>query len=205
MWSGWPRGTTCWTLSGPLAAGFLLDSLVGFHSAYPGLPFSSLLNAAGQQAVHTLEQERVAGELLTFAFHTLAQYTTGHLTVQQALAIGNGRQVLDENSPGLPGADIPVPVYNDRGIVDEIVPTSVEDATYHNLCATGTVVQAAVHPGEHLLTDDEAQQNVLQFIAQRLAGAPPVDSCLTNPNTLEVAAGSPTLLSGHTHHPFAYT
>jgi predicted esterase len=93
-------------------------------------------------------------------------------------------EALDENSPGLPGARIAVPVYNDRGIVDEIVPTSVEDATYHDLCTTGTAVQAAVYPGEHLLTDDEAQHNVLQFIAQRLAGAPPVDSCLTNPNTL---------------------
>lgn len=171
-------------LNGQLGAAFLFDSIVGFHSAYPSLPFDSLLTAAGQTAINTLETQCVFTQLSDYAFQTIGQYSVGDLTVAQAIAQGNWTEDLNANSPGLPGAHIPVPVFNYRGDIDEIIPTTVEDATYANLCATGTVVQAATYPGEHLLTDYEAQSDVLSFIANLLAGKTPVNSCTTNATSL---------------------
>lgn len=88
------------------------------------------------------------------------------------------------NSPGQAGAHIAVPVFMYRAALDEVIPTSVEDAVYANLCATGTVIQSATFPGDHALTDFEAQSMGLAFIAARLAGTAPTDSCTTNPKTL---------------------
>ncbi|MDA8268675.1 MAG: triacylglycerol lipase [Actinomycetota bacterium] len=171
-------------LNGSLGSAFLADAIVGFHSAYPSLPYSSLINAAGLKAMATLETECIVSQMTSFAFQNISTYTVGGLTIQQLLAEGNWTPTLQANSPGLAGAHIPVPTYMYRGVIDEIIPTTVEDSTYANMCATGTVIQSATYAGEHLLSDFEAESNVMTFIGQRLSGATPVNSCTTNPNSL---------------------
>lgn len=171
-------------LNGGLGAAFLLSTIVGFHGAYPSLPFTSLIDAAGTKALASLETQCVVTALTGYAGQSISQYTQGGITIQQALAEGNWTPDLLANSPGQPGSSIPVPVYNYRGQVDEIIPTSVEDSVYANWCASGTVVQAKTYPGDHVLTDFEAQSDVLGFIANTLAGKAPVDSCTTNPKSL---------------------
>ncbi|MDA8268773.1 MAG: hypothetical protein M0013_10480 [Actinomycetota bacterium] len=171
-------------LNGSVGSAFLGDAIIGFHSAYPSLPYSSLINAAGVKAMATLETECVGTQLTSFSFQNISTYTVGGLTIQQLLAQGNWTPTLQANSPGLAGAHIPVPTYMYRGTIDEIIPTTVEDSTYANMCATGTVIQSATYPGEHGLTDFEAQPNVITFIGQRLSGATPVNSCTTDPTSL---------------------
>lgn len=173
-------------LDGGAFAGFELATVVGFHSAYPGLPFTSLINSAGAAAVTQAEQhgECVGNDVTDFAGKSLTAYTVGGITITQALAQGNWTPDLLANSPGQPGSSIPVPVYNYRGLIDEIIPTTVEDGVYANWCKDGTVIQANTYPGEHALSDFEAEGDVLTFISNRLAGKTPVNSCTTNPSSL---------------------
>ena len=172
-------------LNGSLGAAFLFDALAGFHSAYPSLPFNSLISSAGTTMLQKLETECLTAQLANFSFQKVSQYTQGGLTLQQLLQQQpTWVSTLDQNSPGLPGANIPVPVYMYRGVIDEIIPTTVEDATYANMCKTGTVIQSNTYPGEHLTTDFEAEGDVMTFIANRLSGATPVNDCTSNPTSL---------------------
>lgn len=172
-----------WLNGGPFA-GLAGDAVIGMASAYPDLPFSSLLNTAGQKLVSELESGCVATDIIDGAGVNISSMTVGGLTLAQLLAEGNWTPDLLANSPGQPGAAITVPTFMYRGDVDEIIPTSVEDQVYANLCKDGTVIQAATYPGDHAVTLLEAQSDVVAFTAQRLAGDPPTDSCTTNPTSL---------------------
>jgi hypothetical protein len=172
------------SLDGGLFAGLAGDAIIGMAAAYPDLPFTSLLNSAGTKLVSELETGCVGANIIDGVGARIRDLTTGGLTLEQVLAMGNWRQDLLANSPGQPGAVIRVPTYMYRGDVDEIIPTTVEDQVYATLCQDGTVIQAATYPGEHALTLLEAQGNALTFIAQRLAGDPPVDSCTSDPTSL---------------------
>ncbi len=174
------------SLDGGAFAGFELATVVGFHAAYPDLPFTSLMNATGSAAVTQATQhgECVGNDVTDYAGKSLTNYTVGGTTITQALALGNWTPDLLANSPGNPGSSIAVPVYNFRGLIDEIIPTTVEDGVYANWCKDGTVVQAATYPGDHALTIFEGQSDVLTFISNRLAGKTPVNSCTTNPSSL---------------------
>ncbi len=171
-------------LNGALGSAFLFDAVVGFHSAYPSLPFASLINSSGTAMMQKLETECMTAQLTNFGFQNISQYTQGNLTIQQLLQEPGWTSTLNENSPGLPGANIPVPTFMYRGDIDEIIPTTVEDATYANMCKTGTVIQSATYPGEHLLSDFEAEGDVMTFIGNRLSGATPVNDCTSNPSSL---------------------
>ncbi len=171
-------------LDGGFASGILLDTFIGFHSAYPDLPFTSLLNEAGKTAVNTIESQCVLGNLVSYGSAKTTSLTVGGLTFQQLLAQGNWKADLLANSPGQPGAHIATPVFNYRGTTDEVVPVAVEDAIYANLCATGTTVQSATYAGEDVLSNFEAQGDVIRFIADRVAHRPGVNSCTTDPHTL---------------------
>lgn len=56
------------SLNGSAVAAFAGDALIGFHDAYPNLPFDSLINAAGKTALHQLATNCVGTELTGFAF-----------------------------------------------------------------------------------------------------------------------------------------
>jgi Secretory lipase len=172
------------SLDGSAFAGFLFATVIGFHGAYPDLPFSTLINSAGVTALANVETQCEATIVTNYAGQSITQYTVGGITIQQALAEGNWTPDLLANSPGQPGSSIPVPVYNYRGAVDEVIPTAVEDGVYANWCASGTVIQSNTYTGEHALSDFEAQSDVLTFISNQLAGKTPVNSCTTNNKTL---------------------
>ncbi len=171
-------------LNGGLAAGFAGDAVVGFSSAYPDLPLASLLNSTGQSFIANLKKQCMIGELLSGLFKNFDKFTNGGLTLAQVEAKGNWTPDVLANSTGMPGAHIAVPTYMYRGIIDEIIPPTVEDAVYANLCATGTKIQAATYPGEHLLTDYEAAGNVVSFIGQVINGQSTTNSCTTNSKSL---------------------
>ena len=172
------------SLDGGAFAGLAGIAIIGMANAYPDLPFTSLLNTTGKQLVAKLDTACVAGDIIDGAGMRISQVTSGSLTLQQVLKLGNWQADLLQNSPGQPGATIDVPTFMYRGDVDEIIPTSVEDQVYATLCSDGTVIQSATFPGEHALTLFEAQGAALTFIAQRLAGDQPTNSCTTNGTSL---------------------
>jgi pimeloyl-ACP methyl ester carboxylesterase len=172
-------------LNGGAFAAFLGDALVGFHDAYPALPWSTLITPAGVTALDTLVSQCLVTQLTDFAFQNISTYVVGNPTLPQLLA--NQPQWvsdLEYNSPGQTGAHIGVPVFMYRADLDEVIPTTVEDAVYHNLCASGTVIQSATYPGDHALTDFEAQSDALTFIGNVLGGKAPTNSCTSNNSSL---------------------
>jgi triacylglycerol lipase len=172
------------SLNGGAFAAFLGDAIIGFHDAYPSLPFSSLINSAGQAALQELATNCLVTQLTDFLGTNISTYTVGDLSYSQLVAEPGWSKALLANSPGQPGASIPVPVFMYRADLDEVIPTSVEDQVYANLCADGTVIQSNTYPGDHALTDFEAQSDALTFIANRLAGQTPVNDCTTNSTSL---------------------
>jgi hypothetical protein len=172
------------SLNGGAFAAFLGDAIIGFHDAYPNLPFSSLINSAGTAALNQLATNCLVTQLTDFAFQNISSDTVGNLSYDQLVAEPGWEQALLANSPGQPGATIPVPMFMYRADVDEVIPTSVEDQVYANLCADGTVIQSNTYPGDHALTDFEAQSDALTFIANRLAGTAPVNDCTSNSSSL---------------------
>lgn len=171
-------------LDGGEGAGFLFMTIVGFHSAYPSLPYASLMNSAGTTMVANISTQCEGDDLLLYSGQHLSQYTLGGLTEAQVVQDGNWIPDLTLNSPGMPGAHVSVPMFNYAGTEDEIIPPAVENATYANLCATGTVVQSSTLATDHIFGDFEFQGQVLTFIANRVNGATPTNSCLTNSSTL---------------------
>lgn len=173
------------SLNGGAFAAFLADALIGFHDAYPSLPWDSLITSAGVTALDNLETQCLVTQITDFAGQNISTYVVGNPTLAQLLAEEPQWVAdLDANSPGQPGASIPVPVYMYRADADEVIPTSVEDTVYQNLCADGTVIQSATYPGDHALTDFEAQSDVLTFIGNRLAGHTATDDCTSNSSSL---------------------
>jgi len=172
------------SLNGGAFAAFLGDAIIGFHDAYPNLVFSSLINSAGQAALQQLATNCLVTQLTDFAFQNISSDTVGNLTYDQLVAEPGWQAALLANSPGQPGAVIPVPVFMYRADLDEVIPTSVEDQVYANLCADGTVIQSNTYPGDHALTDFEAQSDALTFIGNLLAGKPPINDCTSNATSL---------------------
>lgn len=171
-------------LDGSVGAGFLFQTILGFHSAYPSLPYASVMNSAGVSLMASLQTQCVATVLLDYQNQHLSQYMVGRLSEQQVVAEGNWIPELEANSPGLPGAHIAVPVFNYAGTQDQIIPPAVENSTYANLCATGTVVQSSTLATDHIFGEYLFQSQVLTFMADRFAGDVPVNSCTTNHSSL---------------------
>ena len=171
-------------LDGAFGAGFLFATVLAFHSAYPSLPFTSLINSAGVSLMAALEVQCVGTELLDYTNQQMSQYTVGGLTEAQVVGKGNWIPVLKANSPGLPGAHVNVPMFNYAGSADDIIPPAVENATYANLCATGSVVQALTQPVDHAIGEFSFQSQVLAWEANTFAGGTVTNSCLTNKTAL---------------------
>ena len=87
--------------NGALSAGFGLAfmSLMGFHSAYPALPSTSLLNSAGASLVTAMEQQCVGTALLDYENQVLSTYTTGGITYEQLVAMGTGFPTWRRTAP----------------------------------------------------------------------------------------------------------
>lgn len=173
------------SLNGGAFAAFLGDALVGFHDAYPELPWSTLITPAGTTALDNLVSQCVVTQLTDFAFQNIGTYVNGNPTLAQLLQQQpQWTADLEANSPGQGSAHIAVPVFMYRADLDEVIPSAVEDAVYHTLCTNGTVIQSATYPGDHALTDFEAQGDALTFIGNVLAGKAPINSCTSNDTSL---------------------
>ncbi len=175
---------TAEALNGGLAAGFLLDATVGMHAAYPQLPFASLINPAGDAALITLGQECFVSTLATNLGRNLSSYTVGGLTLDQILPLAGAdgltwSEALGQSTlgVGISAQSVPFPVYMYRGIIDEIIPTSTEDATHAAYCHAGVRVQWKVYWGDHILTLFEAVGDVTSYLTARFDAWPAPTNC----------------------------
>jgi Secretory lipase len=175
---------TAAALNGSAWAGLLADALIGLHTGYPGMPFTALLNSAGRSAVSQAESLCTAGTILAFAGAHAGNYTTRHLTLNQIYALhgpdGTWGQVVASQKLGTGLGTryrIGFPVFQYRGLAEEIVPTATEDATHEAYCAAGVTTQWNTYPGDHALTDNEAIGDVINWLTARFAGQPTAGNC----------------------------
>ncbi|MDQ1071219.1 hypothetical protein QFZ32_006659 [Streptomyces canus] len=70
-------------LDGSAFSGFLADAATNIQAAYPTLPFDSLLNDQGREAVKTAKSVCLAGTLTALAGKSIKDFTTAGLTLDQ--------------------------------------------------------------------------------------------------------------------------
>jgi predicted esterase len=83
--------------------------------------------------------------------------------------------VLDENNLGKIAPD--VPVLQSHGLLDEVIPYSVEVKLHEQYCSLGVKSQLDSFVGEHVTTALEDQPAVLTWLANRFAGQPAPSNC----------------------------
>ena len=171
-------------LNGGAFAGFGLDAVIGLHSAYPDMPFTSLLNSAGISAVSQAENQCWVATIASFAFAHIENYSTSHLTLNQIYALhgpeGTWGKIVNSQKLGVglgTTYKIGFPIFQYRGLAEEVIPTATEDATHQAYCAAGIHTQWNTYPGDHILTDTEAISDVMNWFAVRFAGFPAAGNC----------------------------
>ncbi|MFE3858764.1 lipase family protein [Streptomyces griseorubiginosus] len=171
-------------LDGGAFSGFLADAALGIQAAYPALPFDSLLNDQGKEAVRTAKSVCLVGTVTALAGKSIRDFTTAGLTLDQLYQQrgSDGRtwgQVLDAQKLGvnLGTYRIAFPVLQYRGALDEVIPTATEDAVRTAYCAAGVRTGWKIYPGDHLLTDNQAVGDVVTWLGDRFAGRPARNDC----------------------------
>lgn len=181
---------TATNLNGGLYAGFLADSVLGLSSAYPRMPFRSLLNAEGVRSTEQVKSQCLLGTLASWAFRRIEEFSTDHLTLQQIYALqgpdGTWGQVIDAQKVavdvGRPGSgaryEIGFPVLDYWGEIDDVIPPASMASARSRMCAAGIAVRKKVYPlGLHATTIVAASPDVVDWVGARLAGRPDAGNC----------------------------
>lgn len=175
---------TAASLDGGPFAGFLADAVIGLHSAYPDMPFTSLLNSTGTAAVTQAEGLCLTGTVAAFAGAKIENYTTNSLTLNQIYALhgpeGTWGKIVGSQKLGTGLGTkymINFPVFQYRGVADEVIPASTENATHQAYCTAGVTTQWNTYPGDHLLADNQAIGDVINWFTARFAGQPTTGNC----------------------------
>jgi hypothetical protein len=172
-------------------AGFLVDAAIGVAAAYPNLPFDSLLNDSGRKAVAQAKTVCLLGTVAGFVGARIENYTADRLTLDQLYQVSGSNgltwgQALDAQSLGVdvgpswsPTAryKIGFPVLQYRGLLEEVIPTSTEDATRAAYCRAGVITQWNTYLGDHLTTDGQAITDTVNWFTDRFAGRPTLGNC----------------------------
>jgi len=178
-------------LNGGPFAGFLIDAAVSLSTTYPKLHLNSLLNQRGKEVLARARTLCVLGTLAAFVGARFETLTTRGYTIDQlrTLAGSDGvtwGQVFDAQTLavgiGKPGSGAPYtvafPVFQYRGLAEEIIDTKTENATRDAYCRAGiTTDWNQLYPSEHLTTDTLASGDVVKWMGDRFAGRTTGGNC----------------------------
>jgi hypothetical protein len=178
-------------LNGGAFAGFLADAAIGITTAYPRLPFASLLNNSGREAVARAKTLCLLGTVSAFVGAKIEDYTTDRLALNQLYRVAGSDgvtwgQALDAQKLGVdvgpswsPVAKYKIgfPVLQYRGLFEEVIPTATEDATRAAYCRAGVTTQWNTYPGDHLTTDSQAIGDTIAWFTDRFAGRLTLGNC----------------------------
>ncbi len=64
-----------------------------------------------------------------------------------------------------------------HGLLDEVIPYRVESTLHTQYCAMGVKSELTGYVGDHVLTQIEAQSQVVSWIGDRFAGDAPPSNC----------------------------
>jgi hypothetical protein len=159
-------------INGTAFFAFLGGAAIGFSAAYPSLGLNGELTPAGRAAMAQLDTMCQTQALLTYAGHRIQDYTVGGVN---PMTEPKWQAVLNANDLGAMKPQ--VPLYQYHGLLDEVIPWSVEQALHSQYCAMGVRTQLTGYAGDHVLTQVLAQGDVANWLSGRLAGAPAPSNC----------------------------
>jgi len=176
--------------NGGAFAGFSVDATIGLHTAHPDLPLESVMNDQGRQLGDDLRTLCLVGTVTRGVGAKVENLTIGGLNYDQLfrLAAPDGTTwgaVVDAQRLGVgvgPATStaryrIGFPVLQYHGLLDEVIPTAVEDAVRTAYCRAGVNTRQRTYLADHLLTDSQAIGDVVSWLGDRFAGRPATGNC----------------------------
>jgi len=161
----------------PLAAsingggGYLAMGIQGFHAAYPDADPAAVL-APDAVAKSEAATTQCSAEVMS-AFQGVSGPA---VLAHDPLSIPTIRSLLHENSAGNRPAGAPVLIV--QGTADTTIPKVLTDAFAAKACAAGDTVDERVYDGAtHGTVIVAAQDDVVQWLADRVAGEPAPTTC----------------------------
>jgi hypothetical protein len=159
-------------INGTAFFAFLAGTASGFNAAYPSLGLNASLTPAGQAALVQLNTMCQLQALAAYAGKSIQDYTVGGVNPISSPA---WQAVLNANDLG--GIKPDVPVLETHGLLDEVIPYSVEQTLHKQWCATGVTDQLTGYVGDHVLTALEDQADVVNWLNNRFAGQQAPSNC----------------------------
>nr|WP_243859262.1 lipase family protein [Amycolatopsis arida] len=154
------------------AFGLVIGAATGLATAYPDVPFEEILNDRGRALVERVKEACTVELGAAAPFGRLAQFTT----VPDPLDDPRWQARLAENRAGQHAPSAPVFLYH--GTLDELIPYRVGRDLRDRYCDRGATVRWQPIPlAEHIAGVAAGGPIAMEWLGQRFAGAPVVDSC----------------------------
>ncbi|WP_395106723.1 lipase family protein [Actinomadura sp. SCN-SB] len=159
-------------LDGSLFFILLGAAAVGFDSAYPELPFTEHLNAAGRALMEDAQDDCIVDALTKAHFKRMSDYLNVDL-----LNTPEWQEKLRANRLG-GGASPSMPVFQYHAIYDEMVDASQARTLRREWCGAGTTLRWHEYLlPEHALAALGAAGDVQSWLADRFAGEREAGNC----------------------------
>jgi hypothetical protein len=164
--------------SGSIGGGAIPMGINGFKRAYPELKLDGYLNASGRAKVRETARDCIFDAAQRYPFLRVEDIEAR----PNALSEPAVARMLRQNSPlhitGVPK----VPIYHYHTVLDEFAPIEPARQTLRKFCARGVIVQSDEKlVGEHLTEIAAGAPGALQYLADRFAGKPPINTCAAIP------------------------
>jgi Secretory lipase len=159
-------------INGTAFFAFLAGTALGFNAAYPAIDLPSQLTADGKAALASLDTMCQIPALATYAGKKIEDYTIGGVNPINTPA---WQAILNANNLGTRKPRVPLLEYH--GYLDEVIPYSVETTLHSQYCAMGVSTELTGYVGDHVLTQVEAQSQVVSWIGDRFAGVAAPANC----------------------------
>ena len=159
-------------INGTAFFAFLGGAALGFNAAYPARNLLSDLTPAGRAGLAQLGTMCQEQALATYAGKRIQDYTVGGIN---PINEPRWQRVLNANDLGAIKPQMPVLQYH--GLADEVIPWRVEAALHRRWCAMGAISLFTSYPGDHVLTQIQAQAQVTNWLSARFAGTAAPNNC----------------------------
>ncbi|GGM33637.1 lipase [Longimycelium tulufanense] len=157
---------------GRAGSGLLLAGAIGQATAYPELPFESVLSTAGKKAVPDVATSCLAEFTTRYSFRYLNEFTT----VRDLLSEPQWAARINENHAGQRAPGAPILVYH--GTFDELIPFQVGKQLADDYCHHGATVSWRPLPlMNHMYASIVGAPLAVSWLGDRFAGAAPPTSC----------------------------
>ncbi|HEY3673905.1 MAG TPA: lipase family protein [Acidimicrobiia bacterium] len=152
-------------------AGYLAMGIQGFHAAYPDADPAAVLSADAET-----KSEAATNQCSDDVMAAFQGVSGPEVLAHDPLSIPTIQSLLHANSAGNRPAGAPVLIV--QGTADTTIPKVLTDAFATKACAAGDTVDYRAYAGStHTTVINAAQDDVVQWLKDRVAGKPAPTTC----------------------------